>query len=148
MRGFESATGRPVWSYSYRDNTAGPPGHVPGAAVLGFGYYVDFLDLERGTQALPPFRTGPDPFGSPTLVGKTLYVGNRDGGLSAYAYPSRRLKWRFELPERHGQSPSHFIHTGERIYLSTREGVYCLEQHAGKSGAAPEGTCIRAPSYN
>lgn len=57
----------------------------------------------------PRIRTGANAFGSPTVVGETLYFGNLDGHLYAHDLKSGDLEWAFEVPE---AQVLDFVHAG------------------------------------
>ena len=141
---YDAKSGKQAWAYDFGMTGLSTPGHADGALLLGYGRVLATVALADGRPAAPPIPTGINAFGSPTLVGETIYFGNLDGNLYAYDRKSRRLKWRFEIPAKDGRAvqASDFVHTGERIYLSTSRGLYCLAQDPQKLGKLPQGERI------
>ena len=145
---FDPTSGKAVWAYDFGATGLSTPGHAPGVVLLGYGISLATVSITDGRPTAAPIKTGANAFGSPTLVGETIYFGNLDGNLYAYDRKSRQLKWRFEVPgtaasgRRH--QASHFVHTGRRIYLATSNGLYCLAQDPNRKGKLPQGERITA----
>jgi outer membrane protein assembly factor BamB len=145
VRCFEAKSGRVLWEWPFGATGLSNPGHARGKALLGFGRRAVVLDLKtRRTDAVP---TGPNAFGSPTMVGKHYYFGNLDGNLYAWNTVGNDLLWRFHVPGTipQAQRPHQvydFIHTGSRIYVATSNGLYCLAQDPEKRNKRPNGAVI------
>ena len=138
---FEQATGKKKWSQEFGATGLSPPGILPGAILCGFGRSVAAFDVQTGRRnRRPRIRCAPNAFGSPTLVGDTIYYGNLNGNLYAHDFASSQLKWAFRI--RDGQA-LHFTYWEGRIFLSTTKGLYAIGD--GPGGAAPPGFVLEAP---
>ncbi len=115
-----------LWKFETGVTGLSTPGIVPGNVIVGFSKFVGTLDQKTGKPdpKRRSFKTKFNPFGSPTLVGDTLYFGNLDGHLYAYEYKNERYKWSFELGE--GQQVHDFVYHQDILLVSTTEGIYAL----------------------
>jgi outer membrane protein assembly factor BamB len=91
-----------IWKYKSGSTGLSTPGIGKGrnfvgtgCIFVGFGKVVVILDEMTGEPDPKRrlFRTGLNPFGTPTLVGDTLYFGNLDGHLYAFDFNTGRYKW-------------------------------------------------------
>jgi outer membrane protein assembly factor BamB len=125
-------SGARVWSHKSGVTGLSEPGIIPGNILVGYGKVVRTFEAETGEPDPKDrwFRTHFNPFGSPTLVGETLYFGNLDGHLYAFDYEKERLKWAFEVGE--GQQVSDFIYHEGILLVGTTVGLYALGNDATK----------------
>ncbi|MCZ6785818.1 MAG: PQQ-binding-like beta-propeller repeat protein [Planctomycetota bacterium] len=131
---FEQATGKKKWSQEFGATGLSTPGIMPGAILVGYGRSVAAYDAQTGRRSRRPrIRCGPNAFGSPTLVGDTIYYGNLDGHLYAHDLESSQLKWAFRI--RDGQALNVTYWQG-RIFLSTTKGLYALGNAPGDPAPA------------
>lgn len=157
VNAFDAASGELRWSTVFGATGFSTPGVVRGPAggariVAGFGRSVAFFDAETGERAAEPaIRTGPNAFGSPTVVGDTLYFGNLDGHLYAHDVATGALRWSFELPlAEHGSSRHQvgdFTYAHDRVYVSTTLGLFAIGQDPAQ-GTAPEGFVLACPALD
>jgi outer membrane protein assembly factor BamB/beta-lactamase regulating signal transducer with metallopeptidase domain len=136
VNAFDLDTGARVWSYKTGATGLSEPGIIPGNILVGFSKFIATLDEKTGEHDTSKrgFRTGFNPFGSPTLIGKTLYFGNLDGHLYAFDYETEELEWLFEVAEK--QQVHDFIYHRDILLVTTTEGLYAL-------GNDPEGKARR-----
>ncbi|MFH1999560.1 MAG: M56 family metallopeptidase [Planctomycetota bacterium] len=126
INAFDVETGAAVWRRSSGWTGLSVPGIMPGSLFVGFGREVKFYNEKTG-EDMPgkgSFPTGINPFGSPTLIGGTLYFGNLDGHLYAFDYETEKLKWAFEVGE--GKQVTDFIYTKGILLVNSSEGLYAL----------------------
>ena len=136
INAFDQASGKLVWSTVFGATGLSTPGVGEGFIVAGFGRTVGKFDASTGEiSPTPRIRTGANAFGSPTVVGETLYFGNLDGHLYAHDLKSGDLNWAFTVPK---AQVLDFVHTGDRIFVSTTKGLFALGNDPGK-GPAPSG---------
>ena len=117
LNAFDPHSGELRWGRIFGATGFSRPGIGKESIYAGFGTVLARFDPKTGAideDAL--IRTGRNAFGSPTLVGDTVYFGNLDGNLYVYDKATGKLQWRFHLDK--GQV-SDFVHTGDRIYVST-----------------------------
>ena len=88
------------------------------------------------SSRLHSVRTGTNAFGSPTVVGDSLVFGNLDGTLYVHDLERGKLVWRFHLPAE--KQASDFVHAGERMFLATTDGLYCLGDSGSNRRLPPE----------
>jgi|GEM_PF-720029 len=115
-----------LWSLESGATGLSTPGVLPGKILVGFHKVVATIDVKKGRfdQSKKGFRTGYNPFGSPTLVGSTLFFGNLDGHLYAFDYKSERLEWAFEVGAE--QQVGDFIYHRDVLIVTTGEGIFAL----------------------
>lgn len=118
--------GKLLWSWESGATGLSVPGIMPGKILVGFSRFVATIKEKDGKldTSNQGFRTGKNPFGSPTLVGKTLYFGNLDGHLYAYDYKKEKRKWAFEVGE--GQQVHGFVYHKDILLVRTTEGIYAI----------------------
>lgn len=126
-------TGDLLWSRKSGAVGLSTPGIAPGSILVGFHRVV--VPYQEKTGESDPrsrtFRTGLNPFGSPTLVGDTLYFGNLDGHLYAFNYETEKLEWAFETGP---QMQVHdFVYHEGILLVSTTEGIYALGNDDAKT---------------
>lgn len=128
--------GRERWHADFGATGFSTPGVGEGFVVGGYGTVVARFDLRTGRpDERTVVRTGRNPFGSPTVVGESLVFGNLDGRLYVHALDSGELRWSFRLPE---EAQVHdFVHAGDRIFVSTTLGLFCLGDEPGRPPAPP-----------
>ncbi|HEX6884113.1 MAG TPA: PQQ-binding-like beta-propeller repeat protein, partial [Planctomycetota bacterium] len=132
--------GKELWHAAFDMTGFSTPGVGPGYVVGGFGRQVARFDLAKG-KISERVATGTNAFGSPTVVGDSLVFGNLDGNLYVHDLENADLRWRFHLAE--GQQALDFVHGGDRIYLSTTVGLYCLGD-GGSNRKAKKGFVLEA----
>jgi outer membrane protein assembly factor BamB len=124
-----------IWKYKSGSTGLSTPGIGKGrifvgkgCIFVGFGNVVVILDEITGEPDPKGrlFRTGLNPFGSPTLVGDTLYFGNLDGHLYAFDFNTGRYKWSFEVGADKHQQVYGFIYHKGCILVRTTVGLYAL----------------------
>jgi outer membrane protein assembly factor BamB len=121
---FEASSGRLLWGRSFGATGLSRPFVWKKEILAGFGRFVGRFDRETGAiEASRSIRTGTNPFGSPTVVGERLYFGNLDGHLYVHDLASGKLLWAFQVP---GQQVHDFVHTGDRVFVSTLAGLFAL----------------------
>lgn len=115
-----------LWKFETGVTGLSTPGIVPGNVIVGFSKFVGTFDQKTGKPDPKgrSFKTSFNPFGSPTLVGDTLYFGNLDGHLYAYEYKNGQYKWSFELDEE--QQVHSFVYHQDILLVSTTEGIFAL----------------------
>ncbi|MFH1999561.1 MAG: PQQ-binding-like beta-propeller repeat protein [Planctomycetota bacterium] len=118
--------GNLIWEQKSGKTGLSTPGIAPGNIIVGFGKVVILFDEKTGKPDPKgrTFRTASNPFGSPTLVGETLYFGNLDGHLYAFDYKTGQYKWSFEVGEK--QQVHDFVYHNDMLIVSTTEGLYAL----------------------
>ena len=126
INAFDLKKGTRVWEQESGVTGLSTPGIVPGNIIVGFGRVVIIFDEKTGKPDSKgrTFKTGANPFGSPTLVGDTLYFGNLDGHLYAFDYKTGQYKWAFEVGEK--QQVHDFVYHGDILLVATTEGLYAL----------------------
>ncbi len=142
VNAFDAGTGKALWSQTFGATGSSTPGMGPDSIYVGFGKFVGEFDLKTGKPGSSQgYRTGINPFGTPTLVGKSLIFGNLDGNLYVFSAKSESLKWRFELKANEaGESGqvSGFAYLKKGILLvSTTQGLYAIGQRKGKKRCSP-----------
>jgi len=136
VHAFGAADGREAWKRVSGATGLSDPGIFPGHILVGFGRTVLTLDEARGIADRRRFRTGLNPFGSPTIVGKTLYFGNLDGNLYAFDYASETLLWRFTVGDE-AQVSSFVVHD-DVVLVATTKGLFALgNDPTAERGEAP-----------
>jgi outer membrane protein assembly factor BamB/C-terminal processing protease CtpA/Prc len=118
--------GTRVWSLESGAKGLSTPGVFPGNILVGFSRFVATINAKKGEfdQSKQGFRTDFNPFGHPTLVGRTLFFGNLDGHLYAFDYKRERFKWAFEVGDE-AQVLSLVYHR-DILLVSTTEGLFAL----------------------
>jgi outer membrane protein assembly factor BamB len=124
VHALDAATGKEVWRRVSGATGLSEPGIFPGNVLVGFGRVVSTMNEATGIADGRLFRTGLNPFGSPTLIGDTLYFGNLDGNLYAFDYRTEDLLWRFAVGEDH-QVGDFVCHDGV-ILVSTNAELFAL----------------------
>jgi len=128
--------GRELWRSEFGATGFSTPGVGPGYVVAGFGTSVARFDLTTGVRDdARRLRTGRNAFGSPTVVGRSLVFGNLDGNLYVHDLESGQLRWRFQLPSE--QQAHDFVHAGDRLYLATTLGLFCIADDPARSPVEP-----------
>ena len=135
VNAFDIRTGEPLWSTRFGATGFSNPSATDGHIVGGFGKTAALFDEKTG-KIVKRILTGRNPFGSPTVVGETFYFGNLDGHLYAHDIETGELKWAFQAPA--GGQVYDFVHTGDRIYLSTSSGLFAIGDDPG-TGEPPSG---------
>ena len=126
---FDQLTGKKKWSRPFGATGLSTPGIMPGEILVGYGRSVAAYDAQTGRRSRRPrIRCGPNAFGSPTLVGDTIYYGNLDGHLYAHDLESSELKWAFRIREGQAQK---FTYWQGRIFLATTKGIYAIGNEPG-----------------
>jgi outer membrane protein assembly factor BamB len=124
MHAYDAKTGAERWRMELRATGCSTPGIGRTFAVAGFRDVVARFDIMTGQFGLWKWvPTGRNAFGSPTMVGDELVYGNLDGHLYVYDCSAERMSWSFHVP---GAQVAEFVHTGDRIYVSTTNGLYAL----------------------
>jgi outer membrane protein assembly factor BamB len=144
LNAFDASSGKHVWTGEFGATGSSTPAVGHGYVYIGFGRYVGFYDRETGTiDRSRLFRTGINPFGSPTLVGESLIFGNLDGFLYVFDFSSGKLRWRFtprasrsgdEKTQVHGFA---YLRPGIILVTST-EGLFAIGQDPAKA-TCPDG---------
>lgn len=102
----------------------------------GYGEEVAPFDVDTGK---PDFaravQTGRHPFGSPTVVGKSLVFGNLDGHLYVHDLESGALRWAFRAPN--GARVHDVVHSGKRAYVATSIGLFCIGDDGNEAPPEP-----------
>jgi outer membrane protein assembly factor BamB len=143
VNAFDVATGRLVSSEVFGATGCSAPGVAGDAVFAGFGRRVAFFDAVNGRRRdTPSIRTGANAFGSPTLVGNTVYFGNLDGNFYAHDATTGALKWRFALP---GAQVGPFVVDGDRLIGSSSAGLFALGDDPG-ADVAPPGFVLEGPA--
>lgn len=125
---FDARDGQLLWRKTLEGFGVSKPGlgarggqHV----FVGCGDEVTPFDLATGRPDFArTIKTGSHPFGSPTVVGNSLVFGNLDGHLYVYDDRTGELRWSFRAPQ--GAQVHDFVHTGERVYVATSVGLFCI----------------------
>ncbi|MSR60891.1 MAG: sigma-70 family RNA polymerase sigma factor [Planctomycetes bacterium] len=137
LRAYATKDGTELWHTTFGATGFSTPGVGPGYVLGGFGRSVARFDLAKGRiDEGHSVRTGQNAFGSPTVVGDSLVFGNLDGNLYVHDLERGKLAWRFHLPPE--KQASDFVHAGERIFLATTEGLYCLGDSGSNRRLPPE----------
>lgn len=94
----DGATGKSLWNTTIGGKALGTPSVGGGRVfVAGDGGGLVSIDLESGNRRwrfrVENDKTGPDWFGSPLLVGKTLYVTTYRRNVYALDATTGRVKW-------------------------------------------------------
>ena len=136
LHAFDVRTGAELWKTALRGQRCSTPGVGRGFVVASFLDFLGRFDLATGALAdSPRIQTAPYAFGSPTVVGDELLCGGPDGRLCVYDLGSGALEWAFHVD---GAEVQDFLHTGDRIYVSTSRGLFALgddpEQEARPPG--------------
>jgi RNA polymerase sigma factor (sigma-70 family) len=119
---FDSRDGAELWRATV-DGLFGV--HPDGEAVLvGIGANVKHLDLRSGAVDERRSRSVGQPRTAPAIVGGSLVSGNLDSSLSVRDASTGDLRWTFLVPG--GGEVVDFVHAGERIYVSTTIGLFCV----------------------
>ncbi len=90
VNAFDEASGELVGSTEFGATGFSTPGVVADEGggrriISGFGRSVALFDATTGERAVEPdIVTGQNAFGSPTVVGDTIYFGNLDGHFYAH----------------------------------------------------------------
>ena len=126
-------TGVRLWSRKSGAVGLSTPGIAPGSILVGFHRIV--VPYQEKTGEDDPrkrtFRSGINPFGSPTIVGDTLFFGNLDGHLYAFDYETEKLRWAFETGPR--MQVHDFVYHEGILLVSTMEGIYALGNDDAKT---------------
>lgn len=148
VNAFDVANGDLAWSTEFGATGFSTPGVVVDdrggqRIVAGFGQSVALFDVKTGERAAEPeIATGRNAFGSPTVVGDTIYFGNLDGHLYAHDLVTGALRWTLEMPSvpegRHPNQVGDFTYAHDRLYVSTSIGLLAIGQDPEKT-TAPEG---------
>jgi len=137
LRAYATKDGKELWHTAFGATGFSTPGVGPGYVLGGFGKYVSRFDLAKGhIDQGHNVRTGINAFGSPTVVGDSLVFGNLDGNLYVHDLERGKLVWRFHLPA--DKQAHDFVHAGERIFLATTDGLYCLGDNGSNRRLPPE----------
>ena len=146
INAFDLETGERLWETRSGMTGLSTPGVIPGRIVVGFGRVVMTYDEKTGepVQDKGGFPTGANPFGSPTLVGNTLYFGNLDGHLYAFDYATEKMKWALETAE--GKQVHGFVYHRNILLVRTMEGLYAIGNDPDK-GEAPEDFVLFSEEY-
>ena len=132
-RGSLSPAGSPIDGFRASNLGVGPDRPY---LVAGFGTQVGRFELGSGKRdERHTIETGPHPYGSPTVVGRSLVFGDLDGTLYVHDLDSGKLRWAFRLPD--PATVHDFVHTGSRIYLSTSIGLFCIGDDPEQAPPAP-----------
>ena len=117
-----------IWKYKSGSVGLSIPGVGKGCIFVGFGKVVVILDEMTGEPDPRErlFRTGLNPFGTPTLVEDTLYFGNLDGHLYAFDFKTGRYKWSFEVSTGKNKQVYDFVYHKGCLLVSTGAGLYAL----------------------
>lgn len=134
LHAFDAKTGEHKWGRVFGATGFSTPFVDKKTILAGFGKYVARFDRKTGEiDEGNMIRTGTNPFGSPTVVGKRIYFGNLDGHLYAHRMKGGALEWAFSVPD---AQVSDFVHTGSAIYVSTTKGLFALGSgRKGKGGS-------------
>lgn len=148
VNAFDVTNGDLVWSTEFGATGFSTPGVVVDESggqriVAGFGRSVALFDAKTGERATEPeIVTGQNAFGSPTVVGDTIYFGNLDGHLYAHDLVTGALRWALEMPPvpagRHPNQVGDFTYAHDRLFVSTSIGLLAIGQDPEKA-TAPEG---------
>ncbi|QLG62040.1 outer membrane protein assembly factor BamB family protein [Halorarum salinum] len=120
----------------WRFETGGPisnssPAVANNTVYIGSGETdtnVYAIDTEQGTEQWR-FQTTDGVFASPAINENTVYVGGRDGRLSALEASSGREQWSFQTGDSVDSSPAI---AGETVYLGSGDGnVYAVSTDDG-----------------
>jgi outer membrane protein assembly factor BamB len=136
INAFSAVNGKELWCQPFGSTGASTPGMGPKSLYLGFSKFVGEFNLKTGKPgASQGYRTDYNPFGTPTLVGKSLIFGNLDGNLYVFDAKSERLKWRFEVKPKDGEEAQvqGFCYLKKGILLvATTRGLFAIGQRRGK----------------
>jgi len=141
LRGYINALdlkkGTPVWSLESGVKGLSTPGVSPGNILVGFGKSVATIDVKKGEfdQSKSGFRGESNPFGHPTLAGRTLYVGNLDGHLYAFDYKKGRFKWAFEAEDE--EQVISLVYHRDILLVSTTGSLFALGNDPRKRRLPP-----------
>jgi outer membrane protein assembly factor BamB len=132
LKAFDQRDGRLLWATPVRASGFSTPTVTDEHVIGGFGPYVGRFDKRSGRLDQGRLiHTGRNPFGSPTLVGRTLYFGNLDGHLYAHDDRSGELVWAFRVVD--GRVSS-FVYAEGRLYVATTAGLFALVNDPAERG--------------
>jgi len=148
LNAIDPGSGRIQWRTDYGKNWSGTPATDGKRVVLGTIRKVMQFERKTGREPQPPIALDQWSFGTPAIVGKTLYFGTSDGYLHARDLRTSDLKWRLRVPGVQPNGKPHdvrsIVHTGSLIYVETSNGLYCLGQDPNRRGVRPQGETIEA----
>ena len=115
-----------AWRWESGATGLSTPGVIPGCILVGFSRFVTPIDVKTGKPvgSRKRFATDYNPFGSPTLIDRTLYFGNLDGHLYAFDFKRETFKWAFEVGKK--EQVLDFIYHRNILLVSTTGGLYAL----------------------
>ena len=149
LHGIDTARGKILWSLPYGKHRISTPGVANNRIVLGTHKRVFLVDSSLGKEVLPRITIESGAFGTPAIVGSTLYFGTDGGYLHARDLRTGSLKWRLRIPGKRPNNRPHevrsIVHTGTRIYVETTNGLYSLGQDPNRRGVRPQNETITAP---
>jgi RNA polymerase sigma-70 factor (ECF subfamily) len=134
LHAFDAGSGRVLWRSELEGSSLGL-GLCPSGLYGGFAGEVALFDLRSGKRH-PRERIETDgrAAGAPAVVGESLVFGDLDGHLYVYELGTSNLRWAFHVPgEVHD-----FVHTGERLYVATSIGLFCLGNAIERRSRPPE----------
>jgi len=144
----DARSGSVLWKRDYGQRWLSTPGHSPARIVIGTRKRVMLVDFKSGKEVAPRIKIEGDAFGTPIIVGGTIYFGTNDGYLHAWDVLNGRMRWRLHIPGAPPNKTAHevrsIVHTGDRIYVETTNGLYCLGQDPNRRGVRPLGETIEA----
>ena len=144
----DAASGKVRWSRGYGKFGVGTPASARDRIVFGSFQKVMVLDPKSGRDVPPRIAIDVGAFGTPAIVGATLYLGT-EGSLEARDRKSGEVKWRLRIPGVAAGGRPHsvrgVVHTGSRIYVETTNGLYCVAQDPNRRGVRPRNLTVTAP---
>lgn len=154
LRAWEARSGAPSWKFELAggQQSVGIGLGEKGRSVVVFGDRgIDLVDLESGKPGfLERIRPVMLSSGTPAVVGNSL-VFAEEGRLYVHDVEGdRRLRWTFQLPP--GAKVQDFVHTGQRLYVATSIGLFCLADDEEKAAVGADFVLEwdgdpRVPSY-
>jgi len=148
LHAFAVTNGAERWSHSYGQRWASSLGLDPDRVVIGTIRSVLMVDRTTGKEIPPRIAFQGVAVGAPTIRGTTLYFGTNTGYLHAHDLRTGALRWRLHIPGAPPKKKAHdvrsIVHTGDRIYVETTNGLYCLVQDPNRRGVRPQGETIEA----
>lgn len=140
LRLYDASSGRERWKLGLNGPHLSPLGLYGGGryAMSALGDELACIDLDTGQRIVPTsWRTPAAVRGTPAVVGESLVFACADGlhvhALGKHEELARR--WAFQVPA--GAEVEDFVHTGERIYVATSIGLFCLGNDAEAGPLAP-----------
>lgn len=137
LRAFQSYDGRELWAVSLRGSVLANAGTGPGLVLFANGAWsAETGEFAGGSETIPRELRG-----TPAWVGGTIARIEGREALRLRVAETGEVLWSFEPQD---VELLDFVHTGERIYVVTSNGLACLEDDPEK-GPAPRDFVLEDP---